>query len=80
MANANTTEKPTHVDDVVEYLNSCSDAFGQIAAILKAIEGDAPEYSDLRKLAGAGHYLANDFENIADCWREEIKKKGVRAN
>ncbi len=78
MADGNATQNKTHIDDVAGYFNCCSDTFGQLAAILKAIEKDLPEYGDLRKLAGAGVYLATDFENMADCWREEVKAKGVR--
>lgn len=79
MTNANTAQNPTHVDDVVGYFNACSDTFGQLAALLKVIEKEMTGDSDLRKLAGLGHYMATDYENIADCWREEIKTNGVRA-
>lgn len=73
-----TTTNPAHIDDVVEYLKSCSDAFTQIAAILSAIEDKAPEFGQLRALAGAGFWIASDFENMANSWREEVKKNGVR--
>jgi hypothetical protein len=79
MTDSDFTQKLAH-DDVVAFLNSCSNTFGQLAAILKTIEKEAPEFSDLRKLAGAGHSIASDFENVADCWREEVKTNGVTAS
>lgn len=72
--------RPTPVCDVVSYFSCCSDTFGQLAAILDSIErgaGSIPA-SEIKKLAQAGSYLADHFENIADCWREEVEKNSVR--
>ena len=72
MADANVTENIPHAKLAAEYLEGCSDAFGSLAAILKAIVKEAPEHSDIRKLAGAGLMISEDYESLADCWREEV--------
>lgn len=56
MANVNSTENPTHIGDVESYLKFCSDAFGQLEAILIAIEKQSEGFSSVRSLAGAGPY------------------------
>ena len=77
MAKADSTVIPVHLDDVVSYLNSCSDVFGQVSAILKIIEKESGQYSEIKKLARAGISLASEMENTSDCWREEIAINGV---
>lgn len=72
MADANVTENTPHAKLAAEYLACCSDTFGNLAAILKTIIKEAPEHSDIRKLAGAGLMISEDYENLADCWREEV--------
>lgn len=49
----------------------CRDGFGQLAAILKAIENQAPHSADIRRLAGAGLHIARGFEDLAGRWCEE---------
>lgn len=78
MATAHTTNLPTHRDDVASYLEHCADVFGQLAALAKVIESQAPDYSDLKKLAGAARYLADDSENTVGYWHDEITENGVR--
>lgn len=79
MATQHATNLSAHGEDIASsYLESCSDAFGHLAAISRAIERLANEHPDLRKLAGAAYYLADEFENLADCWREEVIKNGTR--
>lgn len=78
MATMHPTNLPTHRDEVARYLETCSDVFGQLAALARAIETQSENHSDLKKLAGVAYYLAYDYENMADCWREEIKENGVR--
>lgn len=50
----------------------CRDGFGQLAAILKAIECQAAHASDVGRLAGAGLYIARDLEDLADRWCGEV--------
>jgi len=69
MAGTDSTKRGVHVADVVSYLNACSGTFGELAAVLRMIEKEAPEHSDVRKLAGAGLKIAADYENLADGWR-----------
>lgn len=73
MAEENSTQKFIGVDEAATYLEACSQTFGQLASILKILEKELPEYGDLRKLAGAGVYLASDFENAAGCWQESLQ-------
>ena len=54
MADANVIENAPVAKLAAEYLECCSDAFGNLAAILKSIVKETPEHSDIRKLAGAG--------------------------
>lgn len=49
----------------------CRDGFGQIAAILKAIETQAGHSSEVGRLAGAGLHIARDLEDLAGRWCEE---------
>lgn len=78
MAVADSNQSPVHIDDVVSYFAACSNAFGQVAAILKAIEQAAPEYSEVKKLAGGAWWIANDHDNLAGCWSEEVQKNGIK--
>lgn len=78
MADFDSTHGATPIAEVVSYLRCSADTFGQLAAIFRTIESREGEYSDLRKLAGVGHYLAEDFANLADGWREEVEKGGIR--
>lgn len=70
---------PIPVSDVENCLTECSDAFGQLAALLSAIRQKALEGSDLAKLAALGLTVANDMENHADATREHLQKGGVKA-
>lgn len=58
-----------------EYFRSCSEHFGQLAAILRAIKEDPEVSPHVKALADAGHYIATDLENTADCWRQEIQEE-----
>lgn len=71
---------PFAVANAVGWLGACSDSFGHLAAILKAIKQATDKHSDAHRLAGAGWYLARDTENAADCWREDLEEaaKGER--
>jgi hypothetical protein len=80
MANTNSIKKPSSNDDVVSYLKCCSDTFGQLEAILNTIKQKSETSSEIHKLADAGVYIAGDYENLADSWREEVEKVGVRGN
>jgi len=64
-----------HKGEVISSLESFANAFGQLAAIFEAI---ATNGTDARRLAEAGFFIANDFENSADSWREQIKASGIR--
>ncbi len=66
----NATTIPTRIEDTVEYLRECSQAFGQVRAILAVIKEKSDEYSDIYQLAGAASHIATDFESVADSWRE----------
>ena len=70
--------KPIHLDDVAGCLNSCSESFAQLAALLHVIKEKAPEHSDCAKLAALGLTVANEMENYADATREQLQKGGVK--
>lgn len=81
MATADSTALPLPRDDIAAFFEGCFDAFGQIAAIIRAardLKGGAASQSELLALLNGAHYIANDFENLADCWRGEVAEKGVR--
>jgi len=78
MANTNSIKNPAYISDVASYFYACSDTFGQLEAILMAIEKQSETLSSVHKLAGAGVYIARDYESNADSWREEIEREGVR--
>ncbi|MDI3491719.1 MAG: hypothetical protein PWP11_2996 [Thauera sp.] len=82
MAVTDTTRSPTWRRDIAGYFASCSEAFGQLASIARAIEEQSKDerpgsMQQLRNLAGAAKYIADDLENMSDCWREEITLYGV---
>lgn len=79
MSNTTNGFNPIHVADVGSCLAECSDAFGQLAALLTAICEKAPAGSNLSKLAALGLTVANDMENHADATREHLQKGGVKA-
>lgn len=83
MAATNTTFPPTHRADLASYFECCSAAFGQLAAIARAIEEQSEDerpgsLRQVQNLAGALKYIADDFENMSDSWREEVTVHGVR--
>lgn len=67
-----------HKDDAVGYFRCCSDRFGELAALFDAIAQRINEHDDLHKLATLSKDAAADYENMADCWREELDKGGFR--
>lgn len=69
---------PIPIGDVERCLRDCSDAFGQLAALLNVIKEKAGEDSELGKLAELGRTVADDLENYADATREELQKGGVK--
>lgn len=83
MAVTDTTRSPTWRCDIAGYFECCSEAFGQLASIARAIEEQSKDerpgsMQQLRNLAGAAKRIADDLENQSDCWREEITICGVR--
>lgn len=70
--------EPIPMNDVECCLRECSDAFGQLAALLNVIREKAGERSELGKLADLGWTVANDLENYADATREQLQKGGVK--
>lgn len=71
--NINSNDLPNElINSCASYLNDCSNTFGQLQSIFNAIIRSVDKDSDAAKLAGAGLHVANDYENAADCWREEI--------
>lgn len=70
--------EPIPMNDVECCLRECSDAFGQLAALLRVIEKNAAEHSDLSKLAALGWASACDMDNFAASTLEQMQKGGVR--
>lgn len=68
---------PISMGDVENCMNSCADAFAQLAALLQAIKEKAPEHSDAGKLAALGWAVACDMENFAGSTLEKLQKGGV---
>lgn len=62
------------LDDIALYFGVCSDVFGQLAATIKVIERDVNEHSDIKKMLTMCFNLASDFENNADCYREDVER------
>lgn len=77
-AHASAGFKPIPIGDVESCLRDCSDAFGQLAALLSVIKEKAGEHSELGKLADLGWTVADDLENYADATREQLQKGGVK--
>lgn len=73
-----TGSKPIPMNDVEGCLNSCADAFAQLAALLQAIKEKAPEFSDAAKLAALGWSVACDMENFAGSTLEKMQEGGVK--
>lgn len=71
---------PAPADDIDAEicLRDCSEAFGQLAALLHLIKEKAGEHSDLSKLAGLGWTIANDMERYADASCEQLQNDGVK--
>ncbi len=80
MAIDNVTTRSIYVGDVVVHLDSCSDAFYQLAAIFAAISKEQGKYHTSSLLACAGRQLADDWSNMADAMQEELGKNGVRTS
>lgn len=69
---------PVAKDDVAMYFACCTERFGELSALFDAIARRIGEHDDLHKLAKLGKDVAADYENVTDCWREEVEKGGVR--
>jgi hypothetical protein len=80
MADVNSTQNPTHIDDVVCYFRCCSETFGHLAALLAAIKKQIPEDSDAYKIVSAAAYISLDYENMSGYWKDEIKINGVKGH
>lgn len=68
---------PIHREDVAAFFQCSSDKFGQLAALFNAIAGKLNELDQAHALAKLGYSVAQDFENMTDCWRENAEKGGV---
>lgn len=88
MANSTATRKQDfsamHREDIAGSLAASSDRFGELAALFDAIHSQLVDFvgGDLTRalqLCALGKYAAEDFENLADVWREWVEKGGVRS-
>jgi hypothetical protein len=70
--------QPVHMADAVGWFNACSDRFGELSALFDVLAKRIDKHDDLRKLATLGKDAAQDYENVADLWREELEKGGFR--
>lgn len=68
---------PIHREDVAVFFHCASDTFGQLAALFDAIGRQLNEHDELHKLAMLGRDVAQDYENITNCWGEQAEKGGV---
>lgn len=69
--------RPMHVEDAAGFFAACSDKFGELAALFRAIQKSDDQH-ERGQLTELGRDVAVDFENMADCWSEEIRRGGVR--
>jgi hypothetical protein len=69
---------PMAKDDAVMYFGCCGTRFGELAALFDVLAKRINEHDDLHKLATLGKDVAADYENMADCWREELEKGGFK--
>jgi hypothetical protein len=70
-----------HKDDAVAFFGSCFARFGELAALFDAIRilaNDPRNAVMLARLAMLGEDAASDYENMADCWREQLEKGGFQ--
>lgn len=72
------TENAIRLDDVASALEHCADVFGQLAALLKAIQEKSAEHSEAARLAALGLAVANDMDNFAGSTMEQMRDGGVR--
>lgn len=70
---------PMRVSDAASMLKACSESFGWLAAILGAIGKNPDCGGEVRRLAGAGRSIADDMEDLAEVWSEDMKTGGVQA-
>lgn len=70
--------EPMPHDEAVMLFGIASDKFGALYALFTAIAKELPEYGELRKLANLGKDVAQDYENQADCWREQLQHGGFK--
>ena len=65
-----------HAVDVLIPVKSSAEAFGWLDAIFKSIADEAhkdrPDTSRIKRLAGAGAYIAFDYSNDIGCAHEEM--------
>jgi len=72
---------PMHKEDAAAFFGSCFVRFGELAALFDAIRrlaNDPCNAVTLARLAMLGKDAAADYENMADCWREQLEKGGFR--
>lgn len=48
MAGTDSTKRGVHVADMASYLKGCSGTLGELTAVLRMINKEAPEHSDVR--------------------------------
>lgn len=69
---------PMTEGDAKEYFSIARDKFGELAAIFDILACRTDEHDDLHKLARLGKGVAQDYENLAACWQDEVNKGGLR--
>lgn len=64
---------PLHLEDAAGFFGDCVDAFSRLSALFGAIEHcEANGHRiPICELAALGRYVAFDFANMADGWREQ---------
>lgn len=55
------------------YCSIASNKFGELAELFDVIRKEVDERSRLFRLANLGYDVARDYENQADCWREDME-------
>jgi len=67
------------LDTASALLAECSEAFGQIAAVLKIIKAETKAPHHVGKLAGAALHIAENMADGASHWSEEAEKAAKEA-
>lgn len=76
-ADFNIHSQGERIEDVITSFMTCREAFAQLEILLRNIGKGLPPETETKRLTDLAHYIAYDYEELADCFMENLERNGV---